>query len=230
MGNPESSHVRMGWISVISVDFSVISVDSSVISLDFKWFQLIPVWFQISLLWNHTAVWFQIYLLWNHTAVWFQIPLLWNHTAVWFQISLLWNHTESHWIILNHPESHWITLNHTEITLNHTEIMLNQTEWFRVLTLVLKGNPTVNLWDFSWITSINSLVGVFCWIITRFGRCTPFTRDDSAEHTFQLVDISDSGNITLVYRWDFQYKHTYERLFHIGFVLFRQSMCSVFRK
>ena len=168
MGNPESSHVRMGWISVISVDFSVISVDSSVISLDFKWFQLIPVWFQISLLWNHTAVWFQISLLWNHT------------------------------------ESPWITLNHTEITLNHTEIMLNQTEWFRVLTLVLKGNPTVNLWDFSWITSINSLVGVFCWIITRFGRCTPFTRDDSAEHTSQLVDFSDSEKITLVYRWDFQ--------------------------
>ena len=171
MVNPESSHVRMGWISVISVDFRVIS-------LDFKWFQLIPVWFQISLLWNHTAVWFQISLLWNH----------------------------SHVVIPDFPsvKSHWITLNQPEITLNHTEIMLNQTEWFRVVTLVLKGNPTVNSWDFSWITSINSLVGVFCWIITRFGRCTPFTRDDSAEHTFQLVDFSDSEKITLVYRWDFQ--------------------------
>ena len=64
-------------------------------------------------------------------------------------------------ITLNHPESPWITLNQPKITLNHTEIMLNQTEWFRVVTLVLKGNPTVNSWDFSWITSINSLVGVF---------------------------------------------------------------------
>ena len=118
MVNPESSHVRMGWISVISGDFSVIS-------LDFKWFQLIPVWFQL------IPVWFQISLLWNHTAVWFQISLLWNHTAVWFQISPLWNHTlnmESNW---NHPESTEITLNQLKSTWNHpesTEIMLNQTE------------------------------------------------------------------------------------------------------
>ena len=34
MVNPESSHVSLGWISVISVDFSVISID-------FIWFQLI---------------------------------------------------------------------------------------------------------------------------------------------------------------------------------------------
>ena len=118
MVNPESSHVRMGWISVISVDFSVISVDSSVISVDSKWFQLIPVWFQISLLWNHTAVWFQISLLWNHTAVWFQISPLWNHTL----------NMESNW---NHPESTEITLNQLKSTWNHpesTEIMLNQTE------------------------------------------------------------------------------------------------------
>ena len=138
-------------------------------------------------------------------SVWFQLVSEWFHLISsdfsWFQCDSRFPFCE---ITLNHTESPWITLNQPKITLNHTEIMLNQTEWFRVVTLVLKGNPTVNSWDFSWITSINSLVGVFCWIITRFGRCTPFTRDDSAEHTFQLVDISDSENITLVYRWDFQ--------------------------
>ena len=101
MVNPESSHVRMGWISVISVDFSVISVDfsvisvdSSVISVDSKWFQLIPVWFQISLLWNHTAVWFQISPLGNHTL----------------NMESNWNHPESTEITLNQLKSCWIKL------------------------------------------------------------------------------------------------------------------------
>ena len=172
------------------------------------WFQLISEWFHLI---SSDFTWFQcdsrftfceITLQCDFRFPFCEITLQCDSRFPFCEITL--NHTESHWITLNHTESPWITLNHTEITLNHTEIMLNQTEWFRVLTLVLKGNPTVNLWDFSWITSINSLVGVFCWIITRFGRCTPFTHDDSAEHTFQLVDISDSGNITLVYRWDFQ--------------------------
>ena len=219
------------WEWAESVWFQLISEWFHLISSDFSWFQCdsrFPFceitlqcdsrspfcgithmwWFQISLLWNHSHVvipdfpsvesltcgdsrfpFCEITLQCDSRFPFCGITHMW-----WFQISLLWNHTESPWINLNQPE----------ITLNHTEIMLNQTEWFRVVTLVLKGNPTVNLWDFSWITSINSLVGVFCWIITRFGRCTPFTRDDSAEHTFQLVDFSDSEKITLVYRWDFQ--------------------------
>ena len=103
MVNPESSHVRIGWISVISVDFSVISVDISgyqlisvdisVISVNFSWYQLISVGYQFSLLWYHTAVRYQFSPLWYHTAVGYQFSLLWYHTAVGYQFSLLWYHT-----------------------------------------------------------------------------------------------------------------------------------------
>ena len=93
MVNPESSHVRIGWISVISVDFSVISVDFSVISVDFSWYQLISVGYQFSLLWYHTAVGYQFPPMWYHTPVGYQFSLLWYHTAVVYQFPPLWYHT-----------------------------------------------------------------------------------------------------------------------------------------
>ena len=59
--------------------------------------------------------------------------------------------------------------------------------------------PPINECDIFWITDINELEGVFCWIITSEGSATTETSDDSAEHTDQRVDWSDSGNITQVY-------------------------------
>ena len=59
--------------------------------------------------------------------------------------------------------------------------------------------PPKNKCDIFWITDINELEGVFCWIITSEESVTTKTSDDSAEHTNQRVDWSDSGNITRVY-------------------------------
>ena len=59
--------------------------------------------------------------------------------------------------------------------------------------------PPKNECDIFWITDINELEGVFCWIITSEESVTTKTSDDSAEHTNQRVDWSDSGNITRVY-------------------------------
>ena len=82
MVNPESSHVRIGWISVISVDFSVISVDisgipvfPSVIShcsgISAVWYQLISVWYQLI---SVDISWYQL------ISVGYQFPPLWYHT------------------------------------------------------------------------------------------------------------------------------------------------------
>ncbi len=92
MVNPESSHVRIGWISVISVDFSVISVDFSwyqLISVDISgipvfpsvishcsgisavWYQLISVWYQLI---SVDISWYQL------ISVGYQFPPLWYHT------------------------------------------------------------------------------------------------------------------------------------------------------
>ena len=198
------------WFQLISVWFQLIPVWFHLISSDFSWFQcdsrfpFCEITLQCDSRFTFCEITLQCDFRFPFCEITLQCDSRFPFCEITLQCDFRFPFCESPWITLNHPESPWITLNQTEITLNHTEIMLNQTEWFRVLTLVLKGNPTVNLWDFSWITSINSLVGVFCWIITRFGRCTPFTRDDSAEHTSQLVDFSDSEKITLVYWWDFQ--------------------------
>ena len=67
------------------------------------------------------------------------------------------------------------------------------------LKFILLEIPPIHECDFFWITEINELEGVFCWIITSEGSATTETSDDSAEHTDQRVDWSDSGKISRVY-------------------------------
>ena len=111
------------------------------------WFQLISEWFHLI---SSDFSWFQCHSRFPFCEITLQCDSRFPFCGIthmwWFQISLLWNHTESPWITLNQPE----------ITLNHTEIMLNQTEWFRVVTLVLKGNPNVNSHSFRSLHSLHS--------------------------------------------------------------------------
>ena len=65
MVNPESSHVRIGWISVISVDFSVILVDFSVISVDFSVISVDITWYQ----WDTSFPFCDITLQWHICSV-----------------------------------------------------------------------------------------------------------------------------------------------------------------
>ena len=127
-----------------------------------------------------------------NTCEWYhrKFSLLWNHTTVWFQFSLLWNHTPD-------LKSPWITLNQTEITLK-SDLMIQG------LNPCIKRKSHRKLVWFFWITEINALVGVISWINPRSTHFTSFHLD-SWNHTSQLVDISDSGNITLVYQCDFQW-------------------------
>ena len=82
MVNPESSHVRIDWISVISVWYQLISVDisgipvfPSVIShcsgISAVWYQLISVWYQLI---SVDISWYQL------ISVGYQFPPLWYHT------------------------------------------------------------------------------------------------------------------------------------------------------
>ena len=54
---------------------------------------------------------------------------------------------------------------------------------------ILLEIPPVNECDISWITDINELEGVFCWIITSEGSATTETSDDSAEHTVYRLSV-----------------------------------------
>ena len=79
-----------------------------------------------------------------------------------------------------------------------TDINTSKAASSQIKNILLKI-PPLNECDFSWITEINELGGVFCWIITSVGSETTGTSDDSAEHTDQRVDWSDSGKISQVY-------------------------------
>ena len=106
---------------------------------------------------------------------------------------LAWHSTKK----LSFPDSESLTILSNMMRNGDKQYNIGNVKNFE-MNLVLEI-PPINECDISWITDINELEGVFCWIITSVGSETTGTSDDSAEHIDQRVDWSDAGKITQVY-------------------------------